>query len=299
MTGTPIYVFDEHNEAFYFWQKAKFEGHLKGPLDLFHVDAHSDIDRTSSFRSSLYFTRPHSNAYLDYYRDFTKNELGISDFIRPAVLAGLVKDVYFIYPKWRRLRAGKKRFNISSVFGEGRVLKYDLRLNEKLPSCAAAAFPDLKWFDFHAQRLEKAPEGLDVILDIDFDYFACVDSVQNSMAYELEITEEQFARKGLFMAERTLPFSAVDFIFEKRDGRCFCRVFHKKGSDLKHLPPEEEVGSEIERLAETLERKKIRPAVITLCRSCHSGYCPEDYGAFIERRLKKRLEALARATPQK
>jgi len=160
MTRAPVYIFDEHNEAFYFWHKAKFYGHLKGPLDLFHIDAHSDIDRASSFTKSLYFTHPDSDIYLDYYKDFAKKELRIYDFIRPAVLAGLVKDVYFIYPKWRKLKAGKKRFNISSVFGEGKALKHDLRLNKKISSRAAAAFPDLKWFNFSAGRLDKAPEDV-------------------------------------------------------------------------------------------------------------------------------------------
>ncbi|MEK6732145.1 MAG: UPF0489 family protein [Candidatus Omnitrophota bacterium] len=292
MYKIPLYAFDEHNDAFYFWHKAKFEGYLNGPLDLLHIDAHDDIDPVTSFKKSLYFTNDKQDGYLAYYQDFAKNELKINNFIRPAILTDLIKNVYFIYPKWRKFKEKKRKFNLASVFGEGKVLKHNLRINEKTLPKVYKVFPDLKWFEFSMQKIHKIPENLNVILDIDFDYFACIDSILNHIMYELEITKEQFGQKDIFLANRTLPFSAVGFIFKKKENRYYCQVTHRKGEDISYLPPKEEVVAEIDNLVETLKIRKIKPAVITISRSCYSGYCPKDYGIFIEDELRKKIGAI-------
>lgn len=288
----PIYCFDEHNEAFYFWHKAKYEGYISEPLDLFHIDAHSDIEQADSFRKSIYFFENQPDNYLSYYKDFAGSELDIANFIRPAVLSGIIKDIYFISPQWRKVKDRRKRLNICSVFGEGKRLKYGLEINSRTDSKVFKAYPDLKWFNYYIRRLDKIPKNRKVILDIDLDYFACIDSTSNLMHYELEITKDQFDHKDALLSDRRLPFSGFDFVFMQRNNKCYVKISHKKVKDIAHLPPKEEIESEINKLVEALKIKKIRPVAITICRSCYSGYCPEDYQPFIEAELKKKLETL-------
>jgi hypothetical protein len=288
----PVYIFDEHQEAFYFWHKAKYEGYINRPLDLFHVDAHEDMSRTIQFTKSIYFPQHSENDYLKYYEEFTKNELNIANFILPGVLNRLVKNIYFIFPRWRNFKPRRKKMNICSAFGEGKVIKYSLKINDNVDKRVFKAYSDLKHFNFSMHGIDKTPKNRNVILDIDLDYFACIDSILNHMRYELEITEEQFLKKEIFLSDKTISFAGLDFGFVVKDEKYYVQIGHKKVKDVFHLPPQEEIESEIDTLVSTLQTKNIRPIVVTICRSCISGYCPKDYYEFIETELKKKLRIL-------
>jgi len=288
----PVYVFNEHNEAFYYWHRARIEGHLQETLDLFHIDAHDDMGKPSRFKSSIHFHGPSLEAKLDYYERFAHSELSIASFIFPAVLCGLLRNVYFVFPKWRKFKPARKRRSIASAFGEGKDLKYTIKPDAKSNPMVEKAYPDLKQFHYIALEAEKLPKNRKVVLDIDMDFFACRDSTHNHFAYELEITREQFQNKNVLLADKTLPFSGFEFDFFEREGRCFAKIARTKGMDIFHLPPEEEIGCEIDKLVNILIEKGIRPAVVTICRSCDSGYCPEEYSRFIEQRLVEKLKPL-------
>ena len=289
----PIYVFDEHNEAFYFWHEAKKDGFLNEPTDLFHVDAHHDMGRPEPFQKSLYFPDDSPpNGYLNYFQDFARSELNIGNYIFPAVLCGLIRNVYFIFPPWRNCKTRRKKMNVCSVFGEGKILKYNLRIDKKPDPRIFRAYPDLTHFNFSMQEIEKIPQNRKMILDIDLDYFACSDTVTNRIRYELEITKDQFLQKEVFLQGNTLPFSGLEFGFAEKDERFYVAVGLKKVRDRSHLPDHEEIESEIGRVVDTFRSKKIRPVVITLCRSSVSGYCPKEYAQFIEQKLIERLRPL-------
>jgi len=66
-------------------------------------------------------------------------------------------------------------------------------------------------------------------------------------------------------------------------------VSPKRGKDVSHLPSRPEIVAEIGTLVSTLIAKKIRPAAVTISRSCVSGYCPREYAGFIEEELKRAL----------
>lgn len=287
----PVYVVNEHNEAFYAWHRARFEGHLPEPLDLFHVDAHDDMDRVESLRRSLYFPPGSRDGYLEYYKDFAAQELDIASFIIPGVLTGLIRNIYFIYPPWRKYQRRRKEFNVASAFGEGQVLKYGMK---KDPQASSDLFnqslPDLKSYHYTMTAAERVPKKRQVILDIDLDYFACRDSILNHLSYELEITREQFQEQEKFLDDRTLTFARLDFNFVEREGRFWVQIAHKKGKDMAHLPSREEIIAEIDTLVTTLQERKTKPAVVTIARSHLSGYCPKDYADFIERELTQRLQ---------
>jgi len=286
----PVYIIDEHNEAFYSWYKAKSEGYITEALDLFHIDAHDDMGRPSSFRDSIYYRNDLSNGHLEYYKNFATNELHNGSFIVPAVLAELVKNVYFIYPKWRKFKPRRKRYNVSSVFGEGKILKYGMKAADNMEEKLHKALPDIKYYNFSTTEIDRIPQKRKVILDIDLDYFACRDSILNHYHYELEITAQQFQEKEKFLKNRTIAFAGLDFNFLEKNNKYFVRVAHKKGKDLSYLPPKEEITLEISTLINTLKGKKIRPVVVTIARSCISGYCPNDYVETIETELKQKLK---------
>ena len=288
---TTISIFDEHNKAFSAWHGALHHGILQEPLDLFHVDAHDDMGRPAAFSRSLYCDAPPATKeYLNYYAGFAEVELGIGDFILPAVLCGLIRNVYFVTPAWRNVKRLRKTCNVASVFGEGRLLKYDLVATSPRGEKMVSAYPDRKVFRYVACEAARIPTGRRVILDIDFDYFACRDSVANEHAYELEITPEQFLRKEVFLSDRRLPYSGLEFTFSQRHGRYYATAGFKKIRDASHLPTHEELANDMDDLISTLEKKGVRPALVTVSRSCRSGYCPADYSRAIETPLLRSLD---------
>ncbi len=288
----PVNTLDEHNRAFYFWHKAKYEGCINEPLDLFHVDAHTDMGRAEKLNKSVYFPINSQDSYLKYYENIARNELHMASFIIPAVLNGLIRNVYFIYPKWRNLKPKRKKCNVCSAFGEGKILKHNMKINKNSDTRVFKAFPDLTYFNYSMHEVDKVPMNRKVILDVDLDYFACTDTILNHMSYELEITKGQFLKKGFFLNDETLQFSRLDFCFVQKNRKYYVRIAHKKVKGVSHLPRKEEIKSEIDTLVNTLLIKKTKPVVITICRSCISGYCPNNYYKFVETRLKKKIQIL-------
>lgn len=288
----PVYIVDEHNEAFYCWYRAKSEGYVTELLDLFHIDAHADMGGPQSFRTSLYHQGDLSNDPLTYYRDFAAKELGNGSFIIPAVLVGLVRNVYFVYPKWRHYKPRRRKCNVASVFGEGKRLKYNVKAAEKMQATLDKALPDTKNFNFSTGDIDRIPKKRNIILDIDLDYFACRDSILNQYCYELEITAEQFREKERFLEDRTIAFARLHFDFLKKNDRYFVRIAHQKERDTAYLPSKVEIVSEIDMLMGALKSKQINPAVVTIARSCISGYCPQEYVEWIEAELVQQLKSL-------
>jgi hypothetical protein len=185
-------------------------------LDLLHVDAHDDMGRRENFAKALYFPDgSQAGDYLEYYRAFADTELDIASFILPAVLNKLVRNVYFVFPSWRNFKAKRRRMNICSAFGEGEFLKHNLVINSDTDPRALKAYPDLTRFNYSMLPVDKVPRNRKVILDIDLDFFACRDSIQNHMGYELEVTKDQFAAKDVLLRDQTLQFRGGHSISRK------------------------------------------------------------------------------------
>lgn len=289
---TPVYVFDEHNEAYYYWHKAKYEGYINEPLDLFHIDAHSDMMKSNNIQTSVYLPKDSQVGYLEYYNNLAKNEFTIGNFIIPAILNGLVKNVYFIYPKWKNYKAKRMKNNISSMYGEGKLFKHCLKINEDTDPRLFQMLPDFKHYNYSFLPIDSVPKARKVILDIDLDYFACSDSnVSHMILFELEITKEQFHKQEMFLQDEPLKFAGLDFRFIEKDERFYAHIANKREKDesKSYVPSKPEIVCEIDRLITTLNVRKIRPLVVTISRSCISGFCPKDYVEFIETELLQKL----------
>ena len=152
------------------------------------------------------------------------------------------------------------------------------------------AFPDLTQYSYIWTDIARVPTNRKVILDIDLDYFACTDSITNKMSYELAITVEQYRDKEKFIQQnQSLQYSGLKIEFKQKQRGYIAIVRFKKKGDKDHFPTEAGIRREVESLVGVLERKKIRPAVITICRSSISGYCPPQYFQMIEDYLLQQL----------
>lgn len=88
--GAPLYIFDNHNHAFYFWHKALIEGKIRAGAKLFHVDQHKDTRKPDS---SLPAAEIRNEAAVFEY---TNTVLNVGNFIPAAQEDGLIGEVIFI-----------------------------------------------------------------------------------------------------------------------------------------------------------------------------------------------------------
>jgi hypothetical protein len=242
-----------------------------------------------SFRRSLYAP---TDDDIAYHRDFSDTELSNGNFIVPAVLVGLVKNVYFIYPEWRKYKPDHKRLYVASVFGEGKHIRYGKGIAENMGDKMSKVLPDLVSYGFTQIPTAHIPENRRVILDIDLDYFACRDSIRNAFHYELAITAEQYHNRENLLSDVTLPFVGFSFEFLERNGEYAVRIRPKPAKEQAYLPSPEEIRMEICALIDNLQAKNTQPAVVTIARSCISGYCPIEYVDLIETELIEQLATL-------
>lgn len=89
-SGRPIFIFDNHNHAFYFWHVSAQELKITKPLLLIHIDQHKDARIPASLLSP---TDAQDTKLLFEYTNFTLN---VGNFIPPAIKTGLLSDAITI-----------------------------------------------------------------------------------------------------------------------------------------------------------------------------------------------------------
>jgi len=288
----PTYLFNEHNEAYFYWHKSRHEGTLNKALDIYHVDAHNDMAKLQELRHSMYWNEGDDDNYLARHHHIAYHEMSIANFIIPAVLNDIIKNIYFIYPAWRNFTRHITRTNVATAFGEGKVFKHGIRFSEAEKTQCQFAYPDITPYSYIMTDVEQIPIKRKVILDIDLDYFACTDSITNRMSYELAITPDQYKnRENFYRENEDLRYSGLKIEFEKRRRNYFAIIRFQKLDNREYLPTETIIRQEIDKLVETLVEKMVQPVVITICRSCDSGYCPPDYFQMIEAYLLQQLRS--------
>lgn len=142
-----VYLFDNHNHAFYFWYLEKFENNIWNGNMLFHVDEHSDM------RDPWVYLK--ENYTLEDVFNYTNFELNVWNYIIPALNDGFIKDVFqirnefnlndYLYSnKWFK----NWKFEFNSKTFSGAILNLDLDFFEP-------------WLDYIDYELKKK-----VVLDI-------------------------------------------------------------------------------------------------------------------------------------
>ena len=87
-----IFLFDNHNHAFFFWMAAFLQNVLQPGLKLIHVDMHTDMHKPPFL---FPFTLQQSFTLKDVF-DYTNYTLHVACFIVPALRLGLFSDVEII-----------------------------------------------------------------------------------------------------------------------------------------------------------------------------------------------------------
>lgn len=85
-----IFIFDNHNHAFFFWAYALQNKIIRFGETLVHIDQHSDMRNPDRFIGK--------NDLWDLQKvfDYTNFELNVGNFIKPAINIGLFKTVEII-----------------------------------------------------------------------------------------------------------------------------------------------------------------------------------------------------------
>ena len=81
----PIYIFDNHNHALYFWWKCIKE---RG-ISLIHVDQHRDMREPENWLPKV------ENITEGEIWKYTNFETNVGNFIQPAIKSGLISEVIF------------------------------------------------------------------------------------------------------------------------------------------------------------------------------------------------------------
>lgn len=89
-SGRSVFVFDNHNHAFYFWHASAQVLKISEPLLLIHIDQHKDSRIPVSFLSAAEASDP---KLLFEYTNYTLN---VGNFIPPAIKTGLLSDAITI-----------------------------------------------------------------------------------------------------------------------------------------------------------------------------------------------------------
>jgi hypothetical protein len=82
--GRTVYVFDNHNHAFYFWHLERIAGRIKDGALLVHIDQHKDS------RIPAKFLTPAESRDMKLVFEYTNTYLNVGNFIPPAQKTGLV-----------------------------------------------------------------------------------------------------------------------------------------------------------------------------------------------------------------
>lgn len=273
----PTFIMEEHYEAFFIWRYAVMNQFIPATRNtLLHVDDHDDMN-LPPLKSSL----KEIGTDLRDALMFTRTNLGIGDFILPAVYQGLFSDIYWMRREHHRLRKDRM-LNMFSAQGEGRRLFITENLFQ-----AGLLNPDRKVANlYHITPDRTISTSQPVILDIDLDYFFC--DYQTGETFEVQVTEREYRAFHDHPYHRIRICGGFVRAEERDDGYYY---LYQMGP-IPETPQFEvaEVERRIDRLTSWVQEQNIRPALIDICRSRFSGYTPSEHWQWIEDRVLKNLQ---------
>lgn len=289
MGKIPLFIMEEHHEAFYIWNYAVAQQLIKPSNNtLLHVDEHSDLELPILANPVKSATES-----LEKLFDFTYGELSIADFIIPAMYQGIFNQLYWMRQKHdTEAEASEKMVHVFSSKGQGKLLIItpDMKL-------AGIFNPERKAFKSKLITSEDSISSNEsVVLDIDLDYFSCDNRA--GQTWELELTKEAYES---FTKD---PYNIVHMKLggkgrtKEIDGKYyFCNSPDPYWEMMTVAKPslkvsEETILERIDALIDFLERNSIQPTLIDICRSRLSQFTPEDQWEFIETRLIEKFKKL-------
>lgn len=154
--------------------------------------------------------------------------------------------------------------------------------------------PDRIVFDYITCEIKELPDlNHKFILDIDLDYFSCIEHPSYTTPYSIEITKNQYEQ---YLNEKFHPVKLYHhgrLDVQKRNNKYYM-IFNQYNEyyPSSRKVSEETIKQRIDDFLSILERTQCTPALIDICRSRYSGYTPKDQWAFIEETLCDGLNKL-------
>lgn len=279
----PFLTMEEHHEAFYYWAMAVEHGWIapQGNV-LFHVDHHDDMVGGGYFHD---FSRPFQD--LEERKAFTYRHLGIADFIVPALYEGLFTQMYNMKGLMKQPFSTEERLirlrgtNVLEPANYVPFLHADKRQN------GAEGYG---FYTYHEGALTDTGPLEQVVLDIDLDYFCWDDALSTVPAKRIEITKDAYEafETDPYHPFRILPRAIVQS--EAADGRYYLRYME---APAEQTPADETlIRARADRFFKWLGKQPWEPSLVTICRSAHSGYLPQDMASLVEEVVCQGLQDL-------
>lgn len=281
----PIYIIEEHHEAFIVWNKAINDKVIPAQHNiLFHFDEHSDLG-VPSFNRSIHGLSNNFESVVN----FTFKELGIGTFIIPSIYLGIINQYYW-FKHGNENISNKKSVNyVLSLCNDG--LKLISGNVKSMPE--NAEIKNIRMFKRFDNSMYSIPANKNVLLDIDLDFFSCTENPKVLNELQIEITKREYEsfKKNRY---HKMYYSGVSNIFAiKKHGKYYYIInYHRYTYPIYLKKSLAQISERIIFFCQQLKLKNIHPTVITICRSRHSGYTPEDQWMEIENLLLTELSTV-------
>ena len=130
--GKDIYLFDNHNHAYYFWYLARNQNIIWDNNTLVHIDEHADTRDPAE-----YLMKPDSQDLQQVFH-YTNYVYNVGNYIIPAQKEGLINDIIQV----RNTHNLEEYLDLRSTLGENIILNLDLDFFQ----------PDLDFIDYDLKK---------------------------------------------------------------------------------------------------------------------------------------------------
>jgi hypothetical protein len=283
----PLYLFEEHNEAMYYWLYSFKYGFIHRNNCLLHFDDHADL-RSPSFHQTINLLTHKDEADI---KEFTDKEVKIDTFIIPSIYLNIIDDMVWV--KHGMVNETDIQMYVRTYNDDGKKFIAG-KVNEPNQK------PDNGMVEFRYRKVDAdkydnmlvVDGSKQILLDIDLDYFSCCEQPHIENEVLIEITENEYQE---FLNQKYHPLNYITA--HVRAVKYDTGYFYVLNGLPDKYPGAREVTNNVinkrmNEFAKTLRKLPVTPSIITVCRSRYSGYTPSHQWKFIENSLIEVLTEL-------
>lgn len=283
------FIVEEDNEVFFIWNYASKNNFIGAENNvLLHFDEHLDMS-APRVKTSIFEIQGDPEKLLN----FTYNELAINSYIIPAIFLGFFDNIYWInhYNNQNNAMQSQKRC-VRTFNNEGKkfliynpkIRPYNSNFTNKKFKVSRTTIDDLS--------LNGSNK---VVLDINLNYFACINDPAEYKVNYIEITENEYKEYKRDHRYHSLKYELLGHRIEVKEekGKYYYVINdHNEIYSYRRKRPNDEIIELIKTFVGRIQQLKIEPQLITITRSVKSGYTPEEQAGFIEQELLDRFDQL-------